>query len=279
MYMKYLLLLLCFTLSSCCSILGINCPTEPIDQGPTPQVLEEGAEVQAENTGIIEIEAIKINQTTKEPTTKLSAKKIIVANEALKANKILLQQASEGKAKAIIAYNQKQDELENSIEETNAWKEKYEGKMSAFMIWIKGIGVLMIPLGLFGMFKVAGEWIWISVAGVCLIVTGMVVEWIEDNFIWILIGIGVTIGIAAWRFWVQQRRTVQSVVNRAEILKLEVKKLDNISIKEDHAVGTEILEKVFGEYHTEGLMQNDPTTKRMIDRARRTFKKENDQLA
>ena len=259
--MKYLLLVLvCLTLSSCCNILGIDCEDPVIDSGPTAELLQDGAAVQKKNTDVIETEASKIDKTTKEPETKKSAKIIIVANDELKANQALLEQASKGKEEAVAAYKLKEKELVASKKETADWKEKYEGKVSAFMIWIKGIGVLMIPIGLFLMFKVAGERIWVSVAGVCCIVTGMVVEWIEANFIWILVGIVTAAGIAGWRLWVQQRRTVYSATRANEILKHEIKALDETEVDMKTKVGTQILEKVFGEYHNDGLMSNDPTT-------------------
>jgi len=258
-----------------CGLFKSSTP-DPVSPGPTETELTEGAKQQGESTKIIGEEATKVKTTTKEPATKKSAEIIISENDKLRDLKVLLERASTGKVQAEKELEAERERTRLAEEDAAKWKEKYDGKMSKWMILLKLLGVVCIPLGIFLMLKVAGEWIWISIMGVILIITGMIVEWIEAHFEWIFGGIVLAAIFAIARLWFQQNKATDRAVARCEALKYEVKQIDEPDVKT--GTGKEILDKVFGNYYGEGVMADDPVTKRLINQGRKKFKLENDPI-
>ena len=266
-------LLMMFVVFHSCGSTGNN--SDDYGKSPTAGELSSGAKKQKDSIGKIQGDATNIKETSPKKEIKAKADNIIKEGERLKDNIVILEKAAEGKSAADAKIALITKEKEEVIKERDEWKEKYEGKMSKIFWLLKVGGVLAIPLGLFLMLKVSGEFVWLSIGGVLLILTGYAVEFIERNFPWILGGIFIAGVFAVLRPWWIERKVSRSAIRRTEILKEEVKKIDDETITKANKRGTEMLQKVFGSFSTDGVLQNDAVTNRIINKERKKFYDEN----
>lgn len=211
-----------FIISSYILVGCLGGTVKPSDIGSSPKKIEEAAKKQEKSTIIIDEEASKIIDTSKEDTSKASAGIIKEANVDLKNNVQVLKE--EAKVK---------DDLQKKLAKANATIKELKSNDNKFVLWIcriaVALGVIAMAVGAVIFVKTGfSQWEVLGL-GASLTVASAFTMWFFANIIWFIIGIFIIalIGVVLWVF-LRTDEAVESAVHVGETLKKRIKKLEPI---------------------------------------------------
>ena len=302
----FLLVVLMLGLTSCITLNKKSKDLPVYDSGSTPSQLDNASENQASATEKIDKSIAATIKHVSDPKTPPKVKdgvtkeqgNITEQNKKLKENIVLLEKEAEAKknweeersvlfnnlevAKTEVADTKKDaaKEIAKAEKERDEYKERFDNMLGKMIIMFTVIGGLMIPLGLIASFKQADpNYLWGTVFGVMLIVSARVINWIQDNWIWIACGLGAAVAAGIARLYYTSQRTVSKQVRITEQLKEEIKALP---VQDEHEKLDAsknpklVLQKMFGDKHTDGEAGRDmdPITRKAIAKQRQLINKE-----
>lgn len=258
-----------FIWCSIVTLLIVGCvTTRPVTTADHPSIkdVDAAAVVQEDATTKIDTEAAKVIKAA-EGKVKITtpATAIVAQNQRLKGNIKLLKDESMAKEEVSKLLAEKDAIIAMHIE-------KEKSGLNRFIFILRCIGVLCIPIGIVVAMKFSMEVGGIcSAAGVLLLLSAEVIHFVDEYKMWILSALALFILYVVIRPMMLGHKVAKSSVTRLEQLKLELKNLDNPDT--ESLPGKKILEKVFGEVHTEGTILNDNATKKLINKLRKDIHK------
>ena len=221
------------------------------DRGADPEQLMDAADQQDESIGIITAEATNVYANATKTTTKKSAIKIIDETKKIQPISSLLRAEAESNEK-IKALQERCVMLQKKIDSGEA----------RLMLWLKIIGIVLIPTGIVLGIKLSRDLFVLTLAGVVLMVATQIDAFIVQYGMWLLGALTLVLGIAGFRMYIVQRRSLIGAIQVGEALKEVVKEKD-----------PSLVEQMFGKGTRPGTVRHDAGTERQILSARKIVQK------
>jgi hypothetical protein len=264
----------------CFGLNRVKIPYPKYDKGSDAKVIGKAADKQESATNDIDSAVEKtIANADNPPVVVKEQNKITTANRTLKENISILRQEAETKGhwenERVSLFSQIKNSKKAYVameKERDEYKKRFDGVMGKLLKLFIILGGIAVPLGILATFKLADpSYLWLSAAGVLLILSVNVIGWIQDHWeVIVLTIVGAALAFA-YRMYSTGRRSFRKQIKITEQLKEEVKALPVEDADETSDTSKNpklILKKIFGDKHTDGeagLGMDDITRKRIIN--------------